>query len=64
VVYAYAEVTHGLDYELRQVISPYVSKSTDQFGYSTATTINGDYVVVGDPGHDSGTGTAYIFKKS
>jgi hypothetical protein len=64
VVYAYAEVTHGLDYELRQAISPYVSKSTDQFGYSTATTINGDYVVVGDPGHDSGTGTAYIFKKS
>ena len=51
-------------YTFRQKLLPSDTAANQFFGESIACSNNGEYVVVGAPGADSGDGAAYVFKRS
>ncbi len=59
---AYVFKRNGTNWEFQQKIYADDGASGDNFGKSVA--ISGDYIVVGAPNEDFGTGVAYVFHRS
>lgn len=51
-------------YTARQTLLPSDTMAGQEFGASIACSANGEFVVVGAPGADSGDGAVYVFKRS